>query len=136
MHSQSILVGTSLLFGRSAMILGPKGSGTYQVAWEAVTFALPLSKGTITISMSEMNYLASIAKDEGQFACEARTLTSVDTLIKNNPDKIICVHGMESIKSHWLMYFFQRWHDGHKILFIGESCDFEPLMDRIEVVRM
>ena len=134
MNSKSILVGTSLMFGRSVLILGSRGSGTYQCAWEALKFVDPV--GTITVSMAEMNYLASISAEEGQIAPESRTMIHLDNLIKSNLDKIICVHGLESIKPHWLMYFLHRWTEGNKILFVGEECNFSPLMDRIEVVRM
>lgn len=133
MNSKSILVGTSLLFNNSVALLGPKGSGTYQVAWEALKY-LGLDKNTITISVSSLNLEEYF--EMWQVAVESRILTKLDRVLKDNPKSILCIHGVEKLKAHWSMYLLQQWAEGRKILMVGESCEFQPLFNRFEVVRM
>lgn len=134
MDPTSLDIAMSLQFGTPVVVLGRMGTGKYFHARRAINF---LGAESYQVDMHQLvvdNYY--VQKDTG-FKDDNYGMKEFDEKILAHPDALLYFSSIEYIKSGWTLRMFElMMFSKRKVIAVGETFEYEPLLDRCKVVRL
>lgn len=140
-------IAAGLICHRPVMVLGPVGSGKFNVAVQAMEIVSPYNNGSLGYIHIDMKYARRADERDVMWsqpiAPRARFMTKVQSVLKNNPDKGIIYSTLEYATPEWIAPMLeQMMFSKRKVILVGdfrtrdELYNFMPLLDRCQIVEM
>lgn len=139
MNFTADIIALKLLSNKPVMILGPKGSGKYQLA-RKVFDKIDNNPGRLPFVQLDFqdHYHDFYIKNESEWlGKDFHFMNKIDTKLNSNQDKILYCINFEKAGPQWVCFILEQcMFKKRKTLIVGEYCNSNPLLERFEIVSL